>query len=325
VVISFSLLFHISHGALYGYYVSGNKGVITMIDPQTGNNKALPCDLSKLPQPLSGASMSSDKATNQLQFYFIDAKGEISIIHVNPSTCQSDVKQIKGLNSGQNDVRDMKYGGVAGSLYMVFPDPNCMHGSLDIINSPTATVGKTITTVVDPVGFSQTTGISNKLKKYYFIGLPFPPVSLTYLLNIADLSTGASSNVTLVNNNLGLGDMWDTNFTLNAYDTAPGGSPILIGGVTPPAAAEGAKATGCSPSGFYTVDTVTGAVQCVYGPINMNVYPMADIDASQMMYYQIFTDSSNKFYLATYDIINQKVVSQVPCDICSQLATLNVL
>jgi len=328
VVVSLLVLIGAVQGTLYGYKTDsdGTNGQLVAIDPSTGNYKPLPCDLSKLPQPLSGAPANTDLASGLLQFFYVDDTSQIFIIQMDPTNCKSTNTKITGLNNGQDAVRDMKYGGTAGSLYMVFPDPNCMHGSLDIINGANAKVQKTITTVVDPDGFSHITALSAKQSKYYYVGLPFPPVSLNYLLNIVDLSSGDFANITLQNNSLGLGDMWDTNYTMSAYDSANG--VVLFGAVTPPSNLN-AKTTAnptCSPSGFFTVDAKNGNVRCANGPLNLNVYPLAEFDGSTNFYYQIFTDSKfSQFYLVTYDVVNNKIVSQVNCDVCAQLVTLSVL
>jgi len=327
IVVGVALLFSVVQGTLYGYYAPQNgKPQIVAVDPSSGNYKPLSCDLSNLPTPLSGASSNTDLASGLLQFYYLLETGDILLVKLNPSNCKITSSKITGLNGGQDDVRDMKYGGVAGSLYMVFPDPNCLHGSLDAIDANAASVQKTLQNVVDPDGFSQITAVSSSLKKYYYVGLPFPPISLNYLLNIVDLTTGDAANVTLANNTLGLGDMFGTNFTMSSYDTPSGIS--IFGAISPAASTldKFAATPSCSPSGFYTVDATSGVVKCVGGPLNLVVYPLSDLDRSTNTFYQIFTDSAyKKFYLVSFDAKNFKILSQVNCEVCAQLTTLSVL
>jgi len=253
----------------------------------SGVSKESTCDLSKLPA-LSGGSMASDRA-NGLLYYFANVNEKSSLVKFNPVTCATTVLAITGLGVGQSTITDIKF--VGNQLYMVFPDDNCLRGSFYHIDTNTGKVLKFITTVVDPVGFDQVTGLSAKDNKYYFAGAPFPPISPDYILNIVDVQTGDAANLTLVNNNLKLGDSWDTNYTMNAYDSSSG--TMLVGAVSPPSDGD----VKCMPAGFYTVDTKTAKVTCTYGPLKLKVFPLADFDPVTSIYYQVFTDTSfNKFY-----------------------------
>jgi hypothetical protein len=317
----FLLPFTVTYATLYGYIDSPSSRHLIVIDPKTSSSKII-CDLSSLPS-LSGGSSSANVKDGILHF-FIDSDQDndanVSLVKVNPYTCAVSNQLVQGLNEGQDEVRDIKYDNINGKLYMVLPDPNCMQGSLDDIDAVTATVLSRKTTLVDPVGLSQTASISGKENKYYYVGLPFPPVNPQYLLNVIELPTGDSSSVTLVNNNLGLGNMWDTNFTLNVYDT-PSSGVAIIGAISP----DSSDSKACYPSGFYSLNTVNGTVACTYGPINYDVFPVAEIDTKSNMYYQIFTDRARDFYLFAFDYVKQKVVYQSKCEVCKDLTVLTWL
>lgn len=103
-----------------------------------------------------------DAAGGNLFFYTIDTAGTISIVEINVATCKSNVTAVTGLATGQNDVRgifkyflkkmylsiinfikfiiDIKYDSANDMLYMVFPNPMCMHGSLNQVNARTGAV-----------------------------------------------------------------------------------------------------------------------------------------------------------------------------------------
>jgi len=315
-----ALLVHVSHAALYGYINSDIISQLVLIDPKTANAK-LVCDLSLLPT-LSGGSSSTNVKDGVINFYLDyneNDDGSVTLVKVSPKSCSVHMQNIQGLNEGQDEVRDIKYDNINGKLYMVLPDPNCMQGSLDNVEPNSATVLSRLTTLVDPVGLSQTASLSGKENKYYYVGLPFPPVNPEYLLNVIALPTGDSSAISLINNNLGLGNMWDTNFTLNVYDSPRGA--VIVGAVSP----DQSDSKGCYPSGFYSIDTSNGTVQCSYGPINYDVFPVAEIDATNGLFYQIFTDKARNFYLFTFDYVNKRVLYQAKCDVCKYLSVLAVL
>jgi len=311
------LFLNVCYGELYGYTATKK---LVLIDPRTASSKVV-CDLSPLPI-LSGGSSSANNNAGILHFY-VDYNqvddGNVSIVKVNHKTCAVTSKILQGLNEGQDEVRDIKYNNANGKMYMVLPDPNCMQGSLDDVEPISATVLSRLTTLVDPVGLSQTAALSVKENNYYYVGLPFPPINPEYLLNVIALPSGDSSSITLVNNNLGLGNMWDTNFTLNSYDTPKGA--VLVGAISP----DSSDSKGCYPSGFYSIDTVNGTVSCTYGPISYSVYPVADIDAKNHLLYQIFSDKARNFYLFTYDYVSKRVVNKVKCDVCKDIPVINVL
>jgi len=317
IAISALLVIPGSCSTLYGYYYTNSTGAsgLVTIDPQTGASSDV-CDLSSLPE-LLGASGSSYTAANTLLFYTINSKGNISIVEVDPSTCKTTTTMVTGLNNGQNDVRDIKYDSVNNMVYMVFPNPFCLHGSLDKINLKTGAVMAHLANVADPVGLSQTASIDGKIGAYYFVTIPIGVDTIDYQLNKVDLTTGNSTTITLANNDLDIGDMWSSNYTLNTIDTSSG--VVVFGAVSPSTA----TVKQCSPSGFYTIDSTTGNVTCTFGPIPYEVYPLAELDPSTLYYYQLFTDSTfTTFYLTTYDAQTQKVVSTTPCKMCSQISVL---
>jgi len=312
------LLLGVVRSKLYGYYSDESTGnsALLVIDPQTGTVSKV-CDLSLLP-PLSGGSGSTQMKTGQLNFFYTDEhNGNVVLVKLDVASCSVVLQTVQGLVPGQHEVRDIKYGGADNKLYMVLPDPGCLHGSLDEI-SPGGVVTSTLTTLVDPEGLSQTSAVSRKENKYYYVGLPFPPVEIVYLLNSIELSSGDSDSFLLINNDLGLGNMWDTNFTLNVWDSSKGA--VLIGAVSPSSSSNTTK--GCYPSGFYAVDTTNGTVTCVHGPVNYVVAPIAELNVADNVYYQLFTDKQWKYRLVSYDVAKQRVIADVPCDICKGVSVL---
>lgn len=202
---------------------------------------------------------------------------------------------------------------------MVFPNPFCMHGSLDSVNVKTAAVISQLTNVIDPVGLSQTAGLEGKSGAYYYVGIPLDAATVAYQLNKVELSTGNISSINLANNNIDVGDMWGSNYTLNVVSTSAG--DIIVGAVTPSTT----TVKECSPSGFYAIDSSNGNVTCAYGPIQYEVYPLAELDATTLLYYQLFNDANDNFYLYTYDPVAKKVVYSTPCEICSKVSVLAAL
>jgi len=319
-----------NEGALYGYYNGTTTRGLLVIDPKTGASKTA-CDLSSLP-PLSGGSSSSASMSSTLFFYTIDNAGNVSLVEVNPSTCKSTTLPVTGLSNGQNEVRDIKYNSVTGKLYMVFPNPFCLHGSLNQIDAKTGKVVAHLADVMDPEGLSQTAGVAGKGNSYLFVGVPIGlEDSLSYMLNKVDLVTGNASLVTLADNDLDLGDMWGSNYTLNVLDGSTSASAsasssaaaaAVFGAVSPSKTTE----KKCTPSGFYTINSANGNVACVAGPVQYNVYPLAELaSTSPYYYYQLFTDSNYNFYLTTYDPVGQIILSTVSCPGCAQISALNFL
>lgn len=323
VVVAF-LLVQVGHAALYGYWADPvwMTKQIVLIDTKTGTFEAV-CDMSFLPV-LAGGSSSANLKNGRIHLYGIDDDtGDVTLVSINPSTCDFDVNPVSGLNTGQDEVRDIKYDNLHQKLYMVLPDPNCMHGSLDEIDELSASVVTTVTQLVDPEGLSQTAALSSRDGKYYYIGLPFPPVDVNYRLNTINLASGDSDSQMLVHNDLGLGDMWGTNYTLSVWDapTSTGAGSYVFGAVSP----SNSSAKNCYPSGFYTVDTKTGTVSCVSGPYPVRVVPIAEFDTNTNLYYQIFADKSNTYYLYTYDVVKQSVVAKVQCDVCGKVEVLAIV
>jgi hypothetical protein len=320
-VILFHAVVYVQGSTLYGYYSDSSTSSLVVIDPLTGNYKVI-CDLSTLPA-LLGASSSYKYAqttgsSTALFFYSISTSGDISLVTIDPQTCKYNTTLITGLNSGQNDVRDIKYDNVNDKLYMVFPNPFCLHGSLDQINPETGAVISHLTNVADPEGLGQTAAVSGKSGNYYFIGVPVGD-AITYQLNKVQLSTGNISAVNLANNNIDVGDMWGSNYTLNVVITSDG--ETIVGAITP----SSTTVEECNPSGFYTINPSNGNVTCIHGPITYSVAPLADLDPSTQYYYQLFHDSHNTYYLYTFDTLKNVLVASYECDICAKLSVLSVL
>jgi hypothetical protein len=316
-----NVLFSVVAGStIYGYYTLGSTSSLVSINPETGASTTV-CDLSSLP-PLQGASSSykyTQTGDSTLFFYSIASSGAISLVTVDPTTCKSNSTVISGLNSGQNLVRDIKYDNINEKLYMVFPNPFCMHGSLNQINPETAAVITHLTNVGDPQGLSQTAAVSGKSGSYYFVGIPIgEPEVLTYQLNKVQLSTGNTSAINLANNDLDIGDMWGSNYTLNVAMTSAG--ETIVGAVT-----SSTTVQECDPSGFYSINPSTGNVTCTHGPIEYSVAPLADLDFTTSLYYQLFYDAHGAYYLYTFDASKNQLVASAQCDVCAHLSVLSVV
>jgi len=310
---------------LYGYYNTPSSSGLVSIDPTTGASKTV-CDLSHLPQ-LLGASGSSYPGANTLFFYTIDDGGNISLVELDPLSCKSTTIPITGLSSGQNDVRDIKFDRINNKLYMVFPNPNCLHGSLEQVDIKTGAAGIDIANVIDPVGLAQTAGLLGQQKggkfnsSYFYIAIPFGAEDVTYQLNEISLIDGNITSVNMANNALDIGDMWSTNFTLNVVDGSSSGI-VVIGAISPPSTTTVKQ---CLPSGFFTINPKTGDSACAYGPIPYDVYPLAEYDPTTLYFYQLFTDQNYAFYLSTYNTQTSRVLYTVSCKACSQISVLSVL
>lgn len=314
LLLVFTIFIYGAQATLYGYYSSGQSSTLVSIDPSTAATTTV-CDLSALPM-LLGGSTASISATGQIMFYNISTEGNITLYSVSVPSCKVTSTPVTGLNPGQNDVRDIKYNALNGQLYMVFPNPFCMHGSLDALDPNTGAVVTHLNNVVDPQGLAQTAGLSGVSGNYYFVGVPLGADTLDYQLNKVALTTGNITAINLANNNIDVGDMWGSNYTLNVATTKAG--DVIVGAVSP----SSTTVEECDPSGFYQIDPSNGNVTCVNGPINYAVYPLAELDESTLYYYQIFNDESYNFYLYTFDIQNKKVVYSTPCKICSKLSIL---
>jgi len=317
VVLVFSLLLVAANCTLYGYYSTNESSALVSIDPQSGASESV-CDLSSLAR-LGSAPSSAYTTGGLLLFYTITDNGKnISLVQLDPTTCNTKTMAITGLMKGQNDVRDIKYDSLNEVLYMVFPDPDCLHGSLDSINVQTGAVINHIADVVDPPGFGQMSALDPVNNEFYYVGIPFEE-TIQYQLFTVFLKSGNISTLTMPSNPLDIGNNWAANYTLSVVDTGSG--PTVFGAVSP----SNSSLKECYPSGFYTLNPSTGVSSCASDPIQYEVYPLAEFDSSTLYYYQLFTDSEDNFYLVTYDTQSQTILSTTPCKMCSMISALAAL
>jgi len=295
---------------LYGY--SPTSGVM-QIDPSTGDASSS-CSLPSSLPSLNGIASSG---AGELYFYYV-AADKVNLVTVNPTTCGSPSSSVISNATGLSDCRDIKYNQKTGELFMLFPNPNCMHGSLDHVNPSTGSVEKHLNNILDTVGMSAYSAIAPISNQYYYIDLPLPSSSgvLQYILIAIDLSTGNLVSTNLLNNTIGLGDAWDTNYTMSAWEA--NGVATMVGAASPSTG----TSKSCVPSCFYSV-TSSGQVTNINGPIQMEVVPISAIDHNTQLFYQVFT-SGGQYYLTTYNAATSTIVSTTSCSVCGKITSLVV-
>eukprot|EP01112_Ceratiomyxa_fruticulosa_P013794 TRINITY_DN3899_c0_g1_i1.p1 TRINITY_DN3899_c0_g1~~TRINITY_DN3899_c0_g1_i1.p1 ORF type:complete len:368 (-),score=66.66 TRINITY_DN3899_c0_g1_i1:32-1135(-) len=244
------------------------------------------------------------------------------LVSLNVSTCKITPITIDGLGNGQTTVADMKFNEVSEALYMVFPNPNCIHGSLDSVNQKNGHIITHLADITDSNGLNYRSAISSQTGNYYSLEFEIMQ-ELGYGLSAVDLTTMNQTLISLVNNTIGLGE---GDYTLDVWDLTT--NPKIIGF----ASASGndndygnfkkGQPSGCTPSGFYNVDIASGNVVCVGGSVNGQVVPLADFDRVNQLYYQVI-DSGRSHYLITYDVSSNTILYNVECKVCKSLRTLN--
>jgi len=136
------------------------------------------------------------------------------------------------------------------------------------------------------------------------------------IVALLDLTTGNVTAIPLQNNELGIGSV---NFTLTVYNPPDGSDAIIVGAATQ----NSDNVSACYPTGFFSIDINTGEVNCIGGQNSLQVVILNEVAQDLGYLFQVFVEeNTNNYYLYTWDIVNQKLLYQVPCSICGDLTAL---